>query len=226
MPEAGVQVVPRKAAPAHRSQGERHTALAPARRRMRGATVIVHPVSITSSTSSTGPGGAATCGSPTRPHGREPLGRVGVHGGPRPMRARVPSNGSLRISAIRRVRWASWWGRVREPMPTTPTGRSAHPQPASTRTRRPAPPAARGDRRTGRVLSPPSLQPPSPQPRVAGPGGRRGRWPRRRRRPRAAPAAAHPADVRQPPDTRPDSACSPAGIRPDAGTSGLALEGH
>jgi len=41
---------------------------------------------------------------------------------------------SLPLSAIRRARWASWWGRVREPMPTTPTGRSAQPQPASTRT--------------------------------------------------------------------------------------------
>ena len=40
-----------------------------------------------------------------------------------------PSSGSRPISAIRRARCRSWCGRVREPMPTTPTGRS-RPLPA------------------------------------------------------------------------------------------------
>ena len=110
-----------------------------------------------------------------------------------PSGAAVPSSGSRPISAIRRARCASWWGRVRDPMPTTPTGRAAHPQPASTVTQ-----ASSTSCGTGTSSPETSSRSRVPQPM---------------------------SDSR--PITRPSSASSPAGIRPDAGTPSSAMpDGH
>ena len=153
------------------------TALAPARRRRRAATVIVQPVSITSSTSSTGPRRARrTSGSPTRvPHGREPLGRVGVR---RRAAARAAGSGAEQRQPADlgdppgQVRRAGAGGCASR-MPTTPTG-PLRPPPAREHphARRPARPSA--------------------------PAGRRRRS--RRGRPSSSRSRGAPADVGEPPD--------------------------
>ena len=97
--------------------------------------MAVQPLSITSSTSSTGPSTPARSGTVKPSHTAASRCAEFADGSGRgPTGSAVPSSGSRPISAIRRARCASWCGRVRDPTPTTPTGRAAHGQPASTLT--------------------------------------------------------------------------------------------
>src|SRR5690606_10078776 len=118
------------------------TADAPARRSSRAATVIVHRLSITSSTSSTGPStprNAAVRSGPTlkRPHTAArrkallPPGSTRCTCGSRPS---VPSSGSRPRRAIVCAVEATSSGRVSEGIATTPTGRSCQGQSRSVRT--------------------------------------------------------------------------------------------
>ena len=128
--------------PAVTARTSGNTPGAPASRSSLAATVMVQPLSIRSSMTSTGPPSEATApasGPGTRSSRQMAWSRCGLLNclgpGPFPAYSSEPSNGSRPISAIRSPRLAMSRGRVRLGRVITPAGRCSQSQAARTWTR-------------------------------------------------------------------------------------------